>query len=902
MKLICAQAKSALEAAPEYLNDLVDQSNNPNTGTLYQEALYAIGFNRKTVFNKFEDTFGKGFDNLTEDHISPPLFATWGGDKSHTFKVSDIEEKLALETMSNKAIQRSELPLQNIVRGLNTIMGDGWVQQNSNPVAPEKIITAWFTAIQVMQLQPTGNLALYTLFDNKVIYYLPTIYEKIVSFLEKLVKGNNQLSKPDKDIVAPQTDHEQDFGDIDNLSDIPDYSSFSSNGSGQTRTLSQIGSDNEQNQAVKIEPELNTDILVSALDKLQRDRELDDSDFYGSNYLMDLRGLLESFKVIPAGNVSPITIGQINDNVVDLTQLIFSFIMEDIHLPDDIRYHISRLQIAYLKLGLQDKSIFINNQHPARQLLNNLSQSIHLWQESHHGELDLLLSKIIKVIDQIIDEYHTNANLVTLIGEQFNHFLSGDEYIGEELLNGEEVKKSKTTKADNAHLYVEATLRELCRDKRIPPVVEQILGDFWAKVLFLEYLKSGDESKKYIDFKETVKMLVDSVQPMLSETKRNDLAKSIPAIVKRLKEGFETISITAFDTVEIFRELQECHLLALKEQPDSEADENAEVTEEDYQEFKQEQNIINQWDREELENALLEESIERSMAYPDSSSHAFDDNRNIITTKHHSTGDASIIRATREKEIIDNELKEARDAYELALKDHQKKKAAENGNSEKEEEADDLMTQIFQDPKYITKQYEGIRDLSSETDVHLHQEAEEESPEKEEDIFKSFEVEETANQSEDMDDTYLFTNYVDEEDDTDDMEMDEQNITQLKKQPHSNDDLDNRAHGALNKNFNELDDDKVVELVERLKVGLWVDLHQADGNQVRAKIMAIVPSVGKYIFGDRSENKLADYNRYSLTEALKTGIVRISEEDNIFDNTLESVISNLRILKKGKDD
>jgi len=217
---------------------------------------------------------------------------------------------------------------------------------------------------------------------------------------------------------------------------------------------------------------------------------------------------------------------------------------------------------------------------------------------------------------------------------------------------------------------------------------------------------------------------------------------------------------------------------------------------------------------------------------------------------------------------------------------------------------------LFQDPEFIQNQYAGNRDISSETDDHVHLKTDD--PEFEEDVFADFEDDEEENEKINE----LFANYEDEDDEEDSKD---QNITQIidssdeieqripkaepvASQEHSNDDLDSRAHGALNEDFDELGDDKVAELVERLKVGLWVDLFQADGNQVRAKIMAIVPTVGKYIFGDRGGRKLADFNRQNLTEAIRTRIIRVSEEDNVFDKTLESVIANLRVMKKAEDE
>ncbi len=75
-----------------------------------------------------------------------------------------------------------------------------------------------------------------------------------------------------------------------------------------------------------------------------------------------------------------------------------------------------------------------------------------------------------------------------------------------------------------------------------------------------------------------------------------------------------------------------------------------------------------------------------------------------------------------------------------------------------------------------------------------------------------------------------------------------------------------------------------------------------DGNLARAKIMVIVPAVGKYIFGVRGGRKLADHNKQYLAEALRTGESRVSEEGNVLDKTLGSVIASLCIMKKEEDD
>ena len=218
-------------------------------------------------------------------------------------------------------------------------MGEDWVHHNNNPLDPENLIHAWLAAIHVMQLQPKGNLAMYGLFDSKVLYVLPRMYEKIGHYLEEITPKKSKSGKKKSDRQNKTKDL-----DLDQFDNLPKSSDGSS-----SRNAPSDDFDSDDDPI----PELRTDELVSLLDKLQRNRDLDDSDFYNSSYLLDLRGILNAHDAVPEGKISPWTIGQINDDVVDMTELLFSFIMEDINLPEDIRFHIARLQIPYLKLGFQ---------------------------------------------------------------------------------------------------------------------------------------------------------------------------------------------------------------------------------------------------------------------------------------------------------------------------------------------------------------------------------------------------------------------------------------------------------------------------------------------------------------------------------------------------------------------
>jgi hypothetical protein len=93
------------------------------------------------------------------------------------------------------------------------------------------------------------------------------------------------------------------------------------------------------------------------------------------------------------------------------------------------------------------------------------------------------------------------------------------------------------------------------------------------------------------------------------------------------------------------------------------------------------------------------------------------------------------------------------------------------------------------------------------------------------------------------------------------------------------------------------EDDPCFKQVDGMSMGSWFELHQDDGKKFRCRLAAIIRSTGKYVFVNRSGMKVAEYNRLSLAQAIKQGLVSGLDEGQLFDRALESVIGNLRAMK-----
>ncbi|RMU60328.1 hypothetical protein ALP25_03235 [Pseudomonas syringae pv. syringae] len=93
------------------------------------------------------------------------------------------------------------------------------------------------------------------------------------------------------------------------------------------------------------------------------------------------------------------------------------------------------------------------------------------------------------------------------------------------------------------------------------------------------------------------------------------------------------------------------------------------------------------------------------------------------------------------------------------------------------------------------------------------------------------------------------------------------------------------------------DDDAGLQMVDKLRVGCWVEIQEDEEHKLRCKLTAIVEPTGRYVFVNRTGMKVLEKTRTGLAIEFRRGAVRILDDALLFDRALESVISNLRKLK-----
>jgi hypothetical protein len=90
--------------------------------------------------------------------------------------------------------------------------------------------------------------------------------------------------------------------------------------------------------------------------------------------------------------------------------------------------------------------------------------------------------------------------------------------------------------------------------------------------------------------------------------------------------------------------------------------------------------------------------------------------------------------------------------------------------------------------------------------------------------------------------------------------------------------------------------------VEQLHTGSWFELQvDSQAQAQRCKLAAIISFSGKYIFVNRGGMKVAEYSAAELARHHAQSLIRLLNDNQLFDRALESVIGNLRQLQAGKN-
>ena len=558
------------------LFELADRAENNAVQNMYFESMREVRIKRRGMEIGFSQSIDKAINELIRTDVPQPQSlgdARISADKLALVAHDELEELVAVDSMTAKAGRCYQLPLQYLSKRLDSMIEARSIDSINNPFGPTTVCQSFNTLCGQLSLDIKAKLVLFKLFDRYVVSCLETVYDDTNKLLIKggilprleqgahrkpglKSRGSTYLSEGSASQSGAGL--EQDvFANLQALlHEIPQPQEMSVPVNGLTapgqapqiprNTLLQLLQQMQQAQ-MKIMQQQQAQAISGIVPR-------------HINVQQSLDKLLSCR--MPTKSLS---IGQVDDDAINLVAMLFQFILDDRNLSAPMKALIGRLQIPIIKVAMQDKEFFSKGGHPARKLLNEIANAGLGWVPNDNLDRDPLYKKVESVVNQLLNEFENDTALFNQILTDFVSFMEVQgrraDLVAKRTIDAEDGK----AKSEVARAYVLKVLNDKVKGMQLPPVVIELLQSAWSNVLFLSYLKEGEGSKNWLEALAIVDDLLWSVQAPESSESRQKLLKMLPGLLKTLRNGLSKTGYDAFEMNRLFAELEGIHLGRLKE-------------------------------------------------------------------------------------------------------------------------------------------------------------------------------------------------------------------------------------------------------------------------------------------------------------------------------------------------
>lgn len=306
---------------------------------------------------------------------------------------------------------------------------------------------------------------------------------------------------------------------------------------------------------------MTTPFVFEALTALQADTDMSVPASASAGFGVP-PNLLRDFRTSELGR----HLGQFDAITVDIVAMLFDLIFDDADIADPIKALVGRLQIPLVKVAMLDRSFFSSKAHPARHLLDLISQSMMRWGRDV-GHDDPLYIKLAEIVDRILRDFDRDLSLFEACSVDLQSFIVSLE--AEEMQRAEaasliaSAREQERMRREDARRAAEDEIDERLR-KPLPGVVQSLLDGAWRRLLRKLVEDGTDTVVDYQQALSTADELIWSVQPKADADDRRALISALPGLLRRLNQGFDDASIHPADKLMLLNGLFDLHAQWMK--------------------------------------------------------------------------------------------------------------------------------------------------------------------------------------------------------------------------------------------------------------------------------------------------------------------------------------------------
>lgn len=585
---VCSQLEAPLnrlfESVDDALFDLADRTAQNNQGDFFQ-GMREIRRKRSPMHQEFLRLVRQGFTDLRTLRSAEQRAANVVQPARSQLKLMDeteVELSVAVDAMATRIEGQHSQPLWALNQRFGALVGARERVDNLvNPMGPRRLCEAFSEAAEALDITLEVRLIVLKLFERHVLQALEALIDQINNALAKagvLPEIRHEFIRKGKDKPAQEASSEAELQSGEPAPESTDTRTRILQVVDELRGLlaaqRQTSIRLPQGMSENALPAVRDEDLLEALTYMQLDlsRQAHAPPEPGPLSTPSLRSvkdnLLRKVGGVDATGVRRARLGD-SEDALDLVGMVFDYAVQDRNLPAPIQALLGRLQIPYLKVALLDRDFIANPDHPARQLLDRMSESCIGWSEESDRD-HRLYDKVQEMVSTVLQDFHDDVDVFDRLSAEFNGFLDQNRKRTELAERRAAETARGREKLETAQRMAARALIRRVSGKIVPEQVRSLLTDRWSNYLVFAYLRHGPESDEWKMAEGFVDNVVQALHPPADEGGRARLRGLKPALEWTLRKGLAATGMHEQDIDAVWTGLEQIvdhHLGDVGERP-----------------------------------------------------------------------------------------------------------------------------------------------------------------------------------------------------------------------------------------------------------------------------------------------------------------------------------------------
>lgn len=252
---------------------------------------------------------------------------------------------------------------------------------------------------------------------------------------------------------------------------------------------------------------------------------------------------------------------------MEVVALMVDNIARDTRLLWPVQQFIRALEPALMQLALSDPRFFSHKEHAARRLLQDITNRSQAFNSPEAPGFQSFMRSLMHIAGPLATATIDSADDFEQVLQQLHaKWAEKDQALRQERQRAIEALQH----AEQRHLLAAQISRELWllpSMGKVPDAISRFLLGPWAQVMAEARLSAKPGTTDPGRYQELVEALIWSVQPELTRANTGQLARLLPKLLPKLREGLASIDYPADRTEAVFELLMQLHQQAFTPGP-----------------------------------------------------------------------------------------------------------------------------------------------------------------------------------------------------------------------------------------------------------------------------------------------------------------------------------------------